>query len=318
VLKSWISRLRKEVEKMGARAIGKADVLLMSCLIVFWGSSFVVVKEAMREGLTPVAVATFRFLIAGALFLFALLLTGGRRRSGRVLVERKDAPTLLVLALTGVTFFFIIQYTGIEMASASIAAIVVCLLSPILISVLSARIFKERLVNRQVLGIGVAAAGTFIVIASSSTGVQGNRSFLFGSLILLLTPLLWATYTLIGRKIMEKYDPFLVVAHVNMLGGLCLVPFSLAENSFYTVFSMNLHEWLAILYLSVTCSLLGYYIWFYVVKKVGAAVTSTFLFAEPLITAIFAVTFVGENLNLLIVLGGLLILSGVYLVTKKQ
>jgi len=46
----------------------------MSTLIVlFWGSSFVVVKIALREGLTPVAVATFRFLIAGGLFLITIL-----------------------------------------------------------------------------------------------------------------------------------------------------------------------------------------------------------------------------------------------------
>ena len=135
---------------------------------------------------------------------------------------------------------------------------------------------------------------------------------------LLLTPLLWATYSLLGKKLMEKYDAFLVVAYVNMIGGLCLLPFSLAENSFHRIASMNQYEWLAILYLSFTCSLMGYYIWFYVLKKVGAAVTSTFLFVEPLITAMFAVTFVGEKLNLLIVAGGLLIFSGVYLVTKKK
>ena len=308
----------KEVKRWVSGRLAGTDAFLMSCLIVFWGSSFVVVKEAMQEGLTPVAVATFRFLTAGVLFLIALLLAKNRRRNFKVLVERRDLPTLLVLALTGITFFFIIQYTGIQMASASIAAIVVCLLSPILISVLSARIFKERLVKRQILGIGIAAAGTFIVIAGSSPSIQGSKDFLFGTLILLLTPLLWATYSLLGKKLMEKYDAFLVVAYVNMIGGLCLLPFSLAENSFYRIVSMNQYEWLAILYLSFTCSLMGYYIWFYVLKKVGAAVTSTFLFVEPLITAMFAVTFVGEKLNLLIVAGGLLIFSGVYLVTKKK
>jgi drug/metabolite transporter (DMT)-like permease len=303
---------------MDLKAIGKTDVFLMLCLIVFWGSSFVVVKETMLEGLTPVAVATFRFLTAGVLFLVALLLIKRRSRGTKVLIERKDAPKLLVLALTGITFFFIIQYTGIEMASASIAAIVVCLLSPILISVLSARIFKERLLRGQILGVGIAATGTFIVITTSSKGAQSSGNFFFGSLILLLTPLLWASYTLLGRKMMEKYDPFLVVAYVNVIGGLCLVPFSFAENSFHLILSMNLHEWLAILYLAVTCSLLGYYIWFRVLRRVGATVTSTFLFAEPLVTAIFAVTFAGENLNLLTALGGLLILSGVYLVSKKR
>jgi len=80
---------------------------------------------------------------------------------------------------------------------------------------------------------------------------------------------------------------------------------------------MNLYGWLAILFLSITCSFLGYYIWFYVIKQVGAAVTSSFLFAEPLITVLFAITFVGEKLSLFIITGGLLIFIGVYLVAKK-
>jgi len=63
--------------------------------------------------------------------------------------------------------------------------------------------------------------------------------------------------------------------------------------------------------------LLGYYIWFYVLKRVGAAVTSSFLFAEPLVTVLFAVMFVGELINLYIVVGGLFIFTGVYLVTRK-
>jgi len=287
----------------------------MLTLIIFWGSSFVVVSMAEKSGLTPIAIATFRFLIAGGLFLAALLLKKNREQDYRVTIERKDALVLLLLALVGVTFFFTAQYTGIQMAGPSIAAILVCLLSPVLITVLSARIFKEHLTKKQVLGVGTAATGTFIVITGSTLSLSNSREFFLGSLILLSTPLLWATYTLLGKKIMEKYDPFLVVAYVNAFGGLCLTPFSLAENSFHLIFAMSLSSWSAILFLSVTCSLLGYYIWFYVLKKVGAAVTSSFLFAEPLVTVLFAVIFVGERISLFIPLGGLLIFIGVYLVT---
>jgi drug/metabolite transporter (DMT)-like permease len=51
-------------------------------------------------------------------------------------------------------------------------------------------------------------------------------------------------------------------------------------------------------------------------KKVGAGITSSFLFAEPLVTVSFA-TFVGEKLSMLILVGGCLIFIGVYLVTRK-
>ncbi len=303
---------------MTTRTIGSFNTLLMLTLIIFWGSSFVVVKIALREGLTPIAIATFRFLIAGALFLFSLFVKKSRQQEYRLLVEKKDAPTLLFLALTGVTFFFSAQYTGINMAGASVAALFVCLLSPILIAVFSARIFKEQLAKKQTFGIGMAAAGALIVISGGSLGVPDNANFFLGSLVLLLTPVLWAAYNLSGKKVLAKYDPFLVVAYVNVLGGLCLVPFSLFENTLYQMFSLSFHGWLAILFLAVTCSFFGYYTWFYVLKQVGAAVTSSFLFVEPLVTVLLAAVFVGEVIGWSVIAGGVLIFIGVYLVTMRQ
>ena len=302
---------------MDNKTISRFNAFLMLTLILFWGSSFVVVKIALREGLTPIAIATFRFLIAGGLFLITILIEKKIRRNYKLLVEKKDFPMLLFLALTGVTFFFTAQYTGIQMAGASIAAILVCLLSPVLITLLSTIIFKEHLGKKQVFGIGVAALGTVIVVTGGTISFPGDREFLLGSLILLFTPVLWATYSLVGKKIMDRYSPFLVVAYVNVLGGLCLIPFSLAENSFCQIFTMSLSGWLAILFLAVACSLLGYYIWFYVMKQVGAAITSSFLFAEPLVTVLFAIMFVGEELGMFILAGGFLIFIGVYLVARK-
>jgi drug/metabolite transporter (DMT)-like permease len=267
--------------------------------------------------MSPVAIATFRFLTAGGLFIAALLLNKIKNSDYMLLVDKKDLPTLFILALTGVTFFFTIQYTGIQMASASLASILVCLLSPILISIISARMFSERLTTRQILGIGIAAIGTFTVVTGGASNLQNNMAFFSGTLILLSTPFLWATYTLLGKKIMQRYSPFLVVAYVNILGGLCLVPFSLGENSFHEISTLNLQEWSAILFLAFTCSLLGYFIWFHVMKQVRAAVTSSFMFAEPLITVLFATIFIREEMTPFTVIGGLLIFVGVYIVSRQ-
>ncbi len=302
---------------MAVPAMSSLSKILMVTLIVLWGSSFVVVKMVLREGLTPISIATFRFLVAGGLFLVWLLVK--KRRSPKYgLIGKGDAPRFLLLALTGVTFFFSAQYTGIQMAGASIAAILVCLLSPVLIATLSALVLKELLTKRQILGIGLAAFGTFLVVTASGLGFSTNGSFFLGALILLLTPILWATYTLLGKRMMQKYDPILAVAYVTMLGGVCLVPFSVAEGSLYRIFNLSIQGCLAILFLALACSLLGYYIWFRVLNEAGAAVTSSFLFAEPLVTVLLAWVFVDEELSWLVVSGGILIFLGVYLVTMKQ
>jgi drug/metabolite transporter (DMT)-like permease len=146
---------------------------------------------------------------------------------------------------------------------------------------------------------------------------SNNPTFLVGSLILLSTPILWALYTLGGKKLTEKYSPFLLVAYVSMLGGLFLVPFSLAENSLNEILNLNLQSWAAIIYLSVACSFIGYLIWFRVISRVKAAVASSFLFAEPIVTVLFAMAFIGENMTPLILLGGILIFIGLIFITRK-
>ena len=298
--------------------ISLPSVILMLFLITFWGSSFVVVKAILREGLSPIAIATFRFLLAGGFFLIVLLLNRIRNRNYRILVEKKDAPVLVLLAFSGVTIFFIAQYTGIQMASASVASILVCLLSPVLISLFSIYMFKENLSKMQLLGIATASVGTLTVIVGGTLDLEGNLTFFLGSLILLATPLLWTAYTLLGKKIMKKYNPFLIVAQVNILGGLFLVPFSLTEDSFKNIFALAGQEWLAILYLASTCSLLGYFIWFYVIKQSSSAATSSFLFAEPLTTVLFAAILIREEITPFAVGGGLLIFIGVFLITSRR
>jgi len=299
---------------MASHSISPFQAFLMILLIVFWGSSFVVVKQLLDVGLTPIAIATFRFLLAGALFIAALGLKKRASQNYRLRVDRKDLPVLLVLGLIGVTFFFTVQYTGIQLAGASVAAIMVCLMSPIIITVISARLFGDHLRKRQFLGIAVAAAGTLLVVLADLLNLKGSTSFLVGTLILLLTPLMWAGYSILGQKIMQKYDAFLVVAYVSLLGGVCLLPFSLAEGSFIQIFTMSISDWLWVLYLAFTCSLLGYYIWFYVLNKAGAT-ASTFLFGEPLITAVFAVMFINEILYPSVIAGAILIFIGVFMVT---
>lgn len=302
---------------MVRKPVGTLETLLLVALILFWGSSFVVVKIALAEGLTPVSIATFRFLLAGGLFALTLLLKAVKNLRDRAIVHRGDLPTLAMLAVSGVTFFYLAQYTGIKMAGASIAAIFACFLSPIFIAVVSTSVLKERISRGQVSGIGFAAAGTLIVVLGGSISMQFNSDFFYGSIILFATPILWAFYTLLGKRAIEKYNPILVLTYVTVLGGLLLLPFSVADGSIRLVLSMSLSSWLAIAYLSVTCTLVGYYIWFYAVEKVGATVTSSFLFAEPLVTVLLAALFVAERITLPIVVGGLLIFAGVYLVTQK-
>jgi drug/metabolite transporter (DMT)-like permease len=177
---------------------------------------------------------------------------------------------------------------------------------------------NEHLTRKQTVGIGIAAIGTLAVILGGNPNLNGNAQFLYGSLILLATPVLWAAYNLVGKKTLEKYDPFLVAGYVTVIGGLALIPFVFADNALSQITSMSASSWVAILFLAVACSLFGYFIWFYVLKQIGATVTSSFLFIEPLVTVVLAATLVGEQLSIYTATGGVLIFIGVRLITRNK
>jgi drug/metabolite transporter (DMT)-like permease len=288
----------------------------MLTLISLWGSSFVIVKIALQEGLTPIALATLRFLIAGGLFFIILLLNKIRQPEYAISIERTDAPIVLALALSGITLFFSIQYTGIQFAGAAMASILVCLLSPLLITIVTTKILGENLTRKQSTGIIVAAFGTLTVVTGGVLDFQTDSNYLLGTLILLMTPVLWTIYTILGRRILPKYSPFLLVANVTIIGGLLLIPISFFEDSLSGFLTLSTSGWLAVLFLSTTCSLIGYCIWFHVLRDAGPAVTSSFLFAEPLVTSLMAALLIGERLTVPLALGGALIFCGVFLVTK--
>lgn len=302
---------------MPQEPISPLNIILMTTLIIIWGSSFVINKIALAEGLTPISIATFRLIIAAALFLTALTIKKATDQNYQLKINKKDIPSLITLALTGITIFFIAQITGIQLANASIAAILVCLLAPIMITIVSAHTLKETLTNKQALGIIIAAAGTFIVIAGGTISIQNNTTFLTGTLILLATPALWTTYTVTGKTIMKTHTPLLITAYTNIIGAICLIPFAVAENTITKIFTMTPKAWAAILFLAFFASLAGYFIWFHVANQVKAAVLSSFLFAEPLVTAILATMTIGETITITTAAGSVLIFLGVYLVTKK-
>ena len=65
---------------MTSKATSLVNIALMLILILVWGSSFVVVKWVLQYNITPIAIATFRFLVAGGFFVLALALIKYRKQ----------------------------------------------------------------------------------------------------------------------------------------------------------------------------------------------------------------------------------------------
>lgn len=137
---------------------------------------------------------------------------------------------------------------------------------------------------------------------------------MLGDLLVLAATLCWAAYTLIGRTL-NRVPKLTLVAHQAMYGMLMLFPFALFEMGQWQ--KPSLIPCLSILYLGLMCSAVTYLLYNYALKALAASQVSTFLNLVPVIGVLAAVLLLGEQVQLIQIIGGAVILVGVAVSTRS-
>jgi len=179
---------------------------LLVIMVLIWSFSFVLVDISI-EFVPPMSLALIRFLIVSLLFiLMDLYLLLNRKIHTTKIEDKKEKKPyskwewiyILIASLCGITLFFVIQYSAIDLIGPSLPALFVCLLSPVLITVLALIFFKEKLTIIKLTGFVIATFGGFLLVTGGDlrTLTPDAPNFL-GYLYALITPLLWAIYTIV-------------------------------------------------------------------------------------------------------------------------
>jgi drug/metabolite transporter (DMT)-like permease len=284
-------------------------MVLLSLVAIIWGGSFIAARVALRE-LSPVTLATIRFLLAGAIFV-PLLIAVPRYRA-----PWRSIPKLAAFGLLAVTFYFIFQYNGVARTSASLSAIVITL-SPLVVVLMSALFLHERLNRSQTAGIVLATAGALHLVARGSVEVGGSDYWL-GVLFLVLNVLAWGLYNILGKRALESQHPMTLTAYMTILGAICLLPFSAAEGGLASLGAASSGVWLAIAYLVVFCSVIAYVAYNYALRILPASQAGVFQFLNPVAASLLAQLLLDEPLTPVTALGGLMAIAGVYLANRSS
>ncbi len=284
---------------------------ILALTILIWGNSFVVVQLAINDGATPTLIAMGRFLVASAIFGGYILL---RRPKG---IDKADTRLFLALAFIGIGVYYIFQYYGVKLAGPSITSILVTLLCPIMILVLSYFRLGERASSGQKLGLGVSALGSYFVITNGTTAFISDWESLLGGAFAVICAIFWAYYTVEGKKVVTKYDPLVSTAYIALIGTVMLVPFAAAEVQLSGSVDITLSYLGAILYLGILCTVVGYVFWFRALTGLTASSTGATLYFEPVVTIIFAWVILGQGIGWITAFGGVLVMVGVVLVSRR-
>jgi drug/metabolite transporter (DMT)-like permease len=284
---------------------------------LFWGTSFAAAKIGLRE-LSPLNLVIFRFGLASV--LLAVILGCGRDRP-RIL--RRDVPRFLVLGFLVISSYFYLQFLALRYTTTIVSSLIIAT-SPIFTAVISHVSGLERLKALAAAGIALAFTGVVLLITNGHWSDFLGSSSWKGDGLLLMNALVWSGFTLYGKTLMQTYRPFVAIAYTQMAGTLLLLPLAfiatpLAPQPLYLqIQHISWPTCLGGLYLAVPCSVFGYHVWFKGVDALGAVRTSVFSYLNPLFAIAAGLYLLHEHLTLYILLGGSMIILGVFATNRSR
>jgi drug/metabolite transporter (DMT)-like permease len=274
--------------------------LLAFVAVIFWGISFVATKAALAE-VSPVTLIAVRFAI-GALVLLALV---------RELPPRREWAALALMGFVGVFIHQMLQSFALTMTSASSTGWLIGV-TPIWSAILSAILLREKFGGWKILGLATGFAGAVLVVTRGdfSPAVFGRPSTM-GDLLILISTINWAVYSVIGHKTIRRLGPRRATAGAMLFGAVMLVPFFVANRAWREIPNLSATGWGALLFLAIGCSALGYLFWYGALERVEVSRVAALLYAEPLVTFAAAMILLGERVSGIVIAGGLLVIVGV-------
>ncbi len=283
--------------------------LLLTALL--WGGTFIAGRVVAGD-VGPFSAAFFRFLIAS---IFLVIFTC--RMEGKLpLPGKRQMIPVFLLGMTGVFLYNVFFFKGLKLIHAGRASIIIAG-NPILITLFSAYFFKEKLNLIKGVGIIISVVGAVIVISKGSVGQIINGGIGWGEIFIFICVLSWVAYSLIGKSVMNGLSPLASVTYSSVIGTVMLFFPGLFEGMFNDFRSYPPMAWLSIFYLGFFGTVIGF-VWYYEgIKKIGAMRAGLFINFVPICAVVLAFFMLDEPITLSLLIGTVLVCSGVYLTNKR-
>lgn len=278
-------------------------VLAFALLVIFWGSSFSVVKVGL-EYAPPMFFAGLRTLLGGSAMMLAALVWGGSPHL------RRDWPVFLLLSAFNVVFFIGFQTLAILNLPSGTAAVLVYL-QPILVGLLAWLMLGEALPVAKVIGLVLGFSGIVAVSVEWISGSISAVGVMFGA----GSAFFWAMGTVFFKRFQERVSTMWAVAVPFLIGGLVLTAFSYATEAWSEV-TMTGGLFASLGYAALIGVALAWLIWFGLVRAGEASRVAAYIFFVPLAGIVIGAVFLDERLTASLLVGAALIVSGIYLVNR--
>ena len=277
-------------------------VVLVNLATISWATN-AVLGRWLRADIGPVTLTTLRF--TAATMFFGLLLRGRpaeERRFG------KDKWWILAMGLAGVVGFSPLLYLGLRHSTAVNCSLIQGF-SPLITALIAGLIIQESVSRRQLVGAVLGLIGVAGLISGGSLRFLLRLQLNPGDLILLAASVVWAFYSVFGRRVMRNRSPVSATALSNFLGLPLLVVATVFELK-HIPLNLRPETIAAIIHICIVPTIIGYWAWNRAVRVLGAGGAMVFYNTLPLYGVLLGSTLLSEPFGMAHLFSGGLILGG--------
>ena len=289
-----------------SRAALLTEVALIFAAL-FWGLNFAATKYA-ADFLPQLFIVAFRFIGGGLLLLLVLRILEPESR-----LRRKDILPMAGLGCFGIGAAQTAFTFGISLTSAASTGLVFTT-APVWGMLLGFLLGLERPGWRGVVGVGLCILGVGIVFYGGLTSVEDS---LLGDLVILLAAVCVGAYTVFSMPMLERHSPLAVATYPTLFGGPAILLLSLPYLGEVEWGSLGAGPWTALVYSAVLATAFAFAAWQRGISRIGANRVLVYQYLITLTGVTSGIIFFGENLGIEKIVGGAVILLGVYLARRQ-
>lgn len=288
---------------------GRWVVHLLACVcVLFWGLSFVSTRVLLDHEMGAVEIYVYRFIIAYVLMVIL---------SHRHLLAHTwtDEGLFALCGLCSGSIYYIAENTALDYTLVTNVSLLTAI-APLITAMLAGFLYKnERPSRGMLLGSSVAFLGVACVIFNSASSLEVRP---LGDILSLAAAFSWAIYSLILRRLSANYDVMFITRKTFFYGLVTALPFLAFAPRLCDPFEVlsNPQVLSNLLFLGIGASMLGFLLWSFSVKKLGAIQANNYLYLQPVVTLVASAVLLGEAVTFIGVLGCALILAGLWLGDK--
>lgn len=285
---------------------------LFALLLVqlFYGVTFTFANDVIDGGyMQPYGFILFRVSFAAILFWLFSIWTPSEK------IDREDYPKFMFAALFGVALNMLAFFKGLQFTT-PINGSVIMVTTPIIVLMLSALIFGEKITKIKVLGILAGLSGA-LILSIYNRSMSSGDNVLLGNFLILVNAASYSYYLILVKKLTNKYHPYTFIKWLFLFGTIFVLPFGYNELVAVNWSSFTPYIWFSSLFVVVCATFATYLLNPIALRSLSATTVSTFVYIQPIIAGVFAIMMGSDTLSTVKILAAALIFLGVYLVSKN-